>query len=90
MITLFVCVGHITILNFQFSIMNYRNCECLYAIGCSNDTAVTVGLFLERVVLLYQTMVVAIQFLIPLYSPTFQKPPNFFWKPFSTLGLLTT
>ena len=47
--------------------MFYWNSESLHAIGCSNDTAVAIGLFLEGVVLLYHTMVVAIQFLIPLY-----------------------
>ena len=45
----------------------YRNGKCLYAIGCGNDTAIAIGLLLERVVLLYQAMVIAVQLLIPLY-----------------------
>ena len=37
-----------------------RNRQRLDAIGCGNDAAVAVGLLLERVVLLYQAMVVAV------------------------------
>ena len=49
------------------SLMFYGNGECLHAIGSCNDAAVAIGLFLKGVVLLYETMVVAIQLLVPLY-----------------------
>ena len=68
----FVCgnfiLCHIRILNSQFSIMNYRNCEGLQAVGGGDDATVPVGLFLVGVVLFDETMVIAVEFLIPLYG----------------------
>ena len=46
--------------------MLYGDRQRLHSIGCSYDTTVAIGLFLEGVVLLYQAMVVAVEFLIPL------------------------
>ena len=43
-----------------------RHCQCLYATLCGNETAVAVGLFLIRVVVLNEHTVIAIQLLIPL------------------------
>ena len=51
-----------------FFAMLYRNGQSLHTIGGCNDTAVAESLFLVRVVLLNETLVVATQLLIPLYG----------------------
>ena len=48
--------------------MFHWNGECLQSIRRGDDTAVPVGLFLVGVVLLNHTMVIAVQFLIPLHG----------------------
>lgn len=45
----------------------YRYCQRLHPVGCGYDTTVAVGLLLVGVVLLDETMVVALEFLIPLH-----------------------
>lgn len=46
--------------------MNHRHSEWLYALSGGDETAVAVGLFLERLVLLYQHARIATELLVPL------------------------
>ena len=45
----------------------YGHCQCLQTVGGSYYAAVLIGLLLIGIMLFYHTMVIAIQFLIPLY-----------------------
>ena len=57
----------ILIRNFkELRMMFNRNGEGLQSVCRSNDTSIPIGLFLIRIVLLNETMVVTSQFLIPL------------------------
>ena len=46
----------------------YRHRQCLQPIGRGYHTTVAIGLLLIRVILLYHTMVIALELLIPLHG----------------------
>ena len=58
-----------TLITYHFSFITfYRNRQCLYPVGCGDEATVPIGLFLVRVILLNETMVIAVELLIPLYG----------------------
>jgi len=58
-----------TFITYHFSFITfYWNREGLQTVGGGDDAAVAVGLFLVRIVLLDEAMVIAVELLVPLYG----------------------
>ena len=57
----------LNMVNGQWGMVN-RHRQCLQPIGRGYHTTVAIGLLLIRVILLYHTMVIALELLIPLHG----------------------